>query len=543
MGMFTVALVREDAALSLAERAQAEFAKDLWDVRNIPGARYSAHRSDHLLNFADVPALFRPAVKKLIKSRLIGAGVGRSMTHGHCAGMIRFTRDFLVFFVQRYPSAATLHPLSPSDIDAYLAYLRATPNHHGNRRSDVDIWRSVNAAQYFLRYLKRTKDALAPLEDVDTIILPEHMGKQPQHNPTAGIKFIPLCVLHRLDQHLHDLPHDYLPIVIVLRASGWRISDVLALRHDKCLKRAWDARKEQWTWSLVGDIQKTRVLDHEIPVTAEVAALIEAQIALVTRTHSSADNPERYLFPAFTRKRHGRPIASEAVAYALNRLAEQHEIRGDDGEIFRFKTHAFRHTKAVELINRGMPLVLVQKWMAHLSPEMTLVYAQILGDTMRTEWERTEAKVGVRFLDGRPTPVAGAHLKGLVVNDAFDPLRVREHRVNIKLPVGNCVKPRDFSCRFVELPCFNCPMHVLTDEDLPWLLTYELQLIERVEVGKQAGHQHWIEANQKLLDEKVRPTIALLRQGVILAREGQQVREYTREDGDSRTPQHQEMSQ
>jgi len=61
------------------------------------------------------------------------------------------------------------------------------------------------------------------------------------------------------------------------------------------------------------------------------------------------------------------------VREALNRFANRCQIQNEQGEIFHFKLHAFRHTKAVELINNGMSLVLVQHWMAHASPEMTLI--------------------------------------------------------------------------------------------------------------------------------------------------------------------------
>ena len=34
-----------------------------------------------------------------------------------------------------------------------------------------------------------------------------------------------------------------------------------------------------------------------------------------------------------------------------------------------------------------MGMSYVQQWLAHLSPEMTLVYARVSEDTMRKQWE------------------------------------------------------------------------------------------------------------------------------------------------------------
>ena len=118
--------------------------------------------------------------------------------------------------------------------------------------------------------------------------------------------------------------------------------------------------------------------------------------------------------------------------------------------------------------------------------------------------------------------------------NGFDPERVREHRQNVKMALGSCLKTAKIMCKFVELPCFHCPAYVLTPEDLPALEAYEQQILERIEVGKQAGNVHWTLVNQKNLDERVRPAIALLRQGHIVAKTDKQEREYTDEEWEQR---------
>lgn len=124
--------------------------------------------------------------------------------------------------------------------------------------------------------------------------------------------------------------------------------------------------------------------------------------------------------------------------------------------------------------------------------------------------------------------------------NGFDPERVREHRQNVKLALGSCLKTAKIMCKFVELPCFHCPAYVLTPEDLPALEAYEQQILERVKIGKQAGNAHWIEVNQKNLDERVRPALALLRQGHVVAKADRQEREYTTEEWERRQRNQQE---
>ncbi len=114
---------------------------------------------------------------------------------------------------------------------------------------------------------------------------------------------------------------------------------------------------------------------------------------------------------------------------------------------------------------------------------------------------------------------------------------MRDYRANTKLPVGNCVKPPNLICKFTELPCFRCPAYVLTPEDLPALETYEQQILERIEIGKQANNTYWTEVNQKNLDERVRPAIGMLKQGQIVAKSEKNEREYTLEEWEQRQAQ------
>jgi hypothetical protein len=148
--------------------------------------------------------------------------------------------------------------------------------------------------------------------------------------------------------------------------------------------------------------------------------------------------------------------------------------------------------------------------------------------------EKTVQQGIVQFNDGKPEFVPGKKLLPMAGENGFDPERVREHRQNVKMALGSCLKTTKIVCKFVELPCFHCPAYVLTPEDLPALEVYEQQILERVEIGKQAGNAHWIEVNQKNLDERVRPAIVLLRQGHVVAKADRQEREYTSEEWEQR---------
>ncbi len=527
-------LVDGTSALAPTSALEAEFAKDRWDARNIPGLRYPPHRGDYYIKFTAIPERFRCLVKEYAKF-LVAADRTAGTIEMHALTLGRF----FTFFLQQHPSTPTLADLSMPDIDAFIVHLKAEAHHRRLKSSNPYVSKHIQSLAGFLCHLERVQSTQKPLLPVSRIIWPHHYPPPEFKTKSYRIKYIPQTVLHQLDAHLHHLTPTCIPVLILLRASGWRISDVLYLKLDTCLEQ------DDGKYWLIGDIQKTRVLGHKIPITREVAAVVLAQIAWIKQQYPPEENPNGWLFPAANAPRYRsfsqryfshNPRGAHTIQQRLNYLANKYQIRDEDGSIFHFRLHAFRHAKAVELLNNGMSLVMVQQWMAHASPEMTLIYAKILDETMREAWEKTVRQGIVQFNDGKPEFVPGKKLLPMAGANAFDPERVREHRQNVKMALGSCLKTAKIVCKFVELPCFHCPAYILTPEDLPALEVYEQQILERIEIGKQAGNAHWTLVNQKNLDERVRPAIALLKQGHIIASTDKQEREYSDEEWEQRKP-------
>ena len=528
----SLTLIEGFASTPTSAQLEEELSKDRWDAHNIPGLRYAPHTGNYYINFTGVPEVFRPLVKEYVRFLLAADRSAATLDHS-----AYYLGRFFTFFLQRYPDSSTLHGLTEQDVDAYLVYLKAAVSARGVKITSRKIGEHVHWLAKLLGYLERVQSPMRPTAATTRIVWPHHYPRW-ERGRSEGIKYIPQVVLKQLDTHLQFLAPAIIPIVILLRASGWRISDVLYLKQDTCLEQV-DGK--YW---LVGDIQKTRILGHRIPITQEVATVILAQIEWVKQQYSAEENPQGWLFPA-SKKQYGRynqrllkgdPRPARPIWEALNRFATKHQVQDEQGKIFHFKLHAFRHTKAVELLNNGMSLVMVQQWMAHASPEMTLIYAKILDETMRTQWEKTIQHGIVQFNDGRPEYVPGKKMLTVLNQEqsSFDPVRLREHRANLKMPIGTCTKTPKLICKFTELPCFHCPAYVLTPEDLPALEAYEQQILERIEIGKQANNAYWIEINQKNLNERIRPTIALLKQGQTVAKSDKYEREYTPEEWERR---------
>jgi integrase len=493
--------------------AEAEFAKDAWDLRCIPGARYDAHRSCFFVNFTPLPEGFRPLCKRYM--RLLVAQHAQS----YCRQKVQNFRRFFEFFLKRSPNTFHFQHLSRTDMEAYLIYLKTEPNDHGKLRHAATIGYAMVAIKQLLEYLEQTSAPEAPLVPVAKLIWQSDIVKKPSYyRGEVKVKYIPENVLQQLDQHIHHLSPVSLPVVIVLRASGWRISDVLNLRYDTCLERTSSG------WWLRGDIQKTGVLNHRVPITEEIAALVAAQQTLVKEPGRVENNPQRYLFPASTKKRLGLPVHAQVIQYALDRLAEKCEIKDEAGNIFHFKTHAFRHTKAVELINNGMSLFHVQKWMAHLSPEMTMVYAQLLDPTMRRAWEEAFAKGAVRIdVAGTPQKVSSEQL---AQEQDIEWEHIRHNLDAVRLADGYCFKPKKANCPTQDSPCYTCHHFCTTPDFLSQFERQERDLRELIELGEKSGSAIWVERNTQKLSRML-PVIQVLRKGDLHHPAGKTMREYT----------------
>ena len=121
-----------------------------------------------------------------------------------------------------------------------------------------------------------------------------------------------------------------------------------------------------------------------ILVEREVVNIVTEQQRWL-QEHLAAMNPAsppepRYLFVAWQSNRKGtQPYSAHTLRDRLHGLATELQIRDQHGRLVDFqRTHRMRHTRATELLNGGVPIHVVQRYLGHLSPEMTMRYADTL---------------------------------------------------------------------------------------------------------------------------------------------------------------------
>ncbi len=89
-----------------------------------------------------------------------------------------------------------------------------------------------------------------------------------------------------------------------------------------------------------------------------------------------------------------RHYSANTLRGLLRQLARRLQIRDAQCRLVDYqRTHRFRHSRATELLNAGVPLPVVQRYLGHVSPEMTMHYAATLAKVHEAEFLRF-AKLG-----------------------------------------------------------------------------------------------------------------------------------------------------
>jgi integrase len=134
--------------------------------------------------------------------------------------------------------------------------------------------------------------------------------------------------------------------------------------------------------------QQTKIdgAPNTILVHADVVAIIREQQQWAKQhfaKHGAPGRTPKYLFLATQNNRNGdRPYTDRTLRGLLTELAARLDVRDSTGAIVDFnRTHRFRHTVATSLLNTGVPLHVVQRYLGHLTPTMTMTYAQTLQST------------------------------------------------------------------------------------------------------------------------------------------------------------------
>ncbi|NQD89749.1 tyrosine-type recombinase/integrase [Paenarthrobacter sp. CM16] len=184
----------------------------------------------------------------------------------------------------------------------------------------------------------------------------------------------------------------------------------------------------------------------------------------------------QYLFIRNHNNLHGqRPYSSHVFRTQLRKLVDLADIRDENDQPLKLaRTHNFRHTKATNLLNAGVPLHVVQRYLGHTTPEMTMHYAQTLDATAKAE-----------FIKYRKLTVEGN--SSLMPSEDLYDLMALDARTDRVLPNGWCTLPPAQTCGKGNA-CLTCDLFV-TDERFLGVHEGELVALDTLVEKRQDAHR------------------------------------------------------
>ncbi|MGN2349293.1 tyrosine-type recombinase/integrase [Clostridium cagae] len=471
-----------------------ETEKDIWYSKNIKGAKIPASGANNginnQLNFNDIPIYYRKTVKDYFKTIIT------KKSWNHCHQILQHLKYFFNKFYSQGYADGFIENLSRYDIESYLYWL-------GNDYKDKNPTyrcKFVSYVRTFLEYIQMAQYNKAPKKEVSFLIFQNDIPKREKvQDEIRRVKFVPEPILKQLDNNIMDLDRpQFIPIYILLRETGWRGTDILNLRYNDCLEQIWNSKEQTYNYYLCGEITKTGIAQLKIPIRDKVAEIVQKAIDKAKELSTDENNPHKYLFNTYERKLRGKPLAKHSLLYTINRLIKQKDIRDINGELYHFRLHSLRHTRAKEYVEQGMGISIIQQILGHQSLQMTVHYATVGENVLYEKWKNTE-DLELFKVNTETNELTAIDTTTDVGENLIRYEYVKKNLDAVRVPFGVCFKPSKLPCKQQMNHCLTCASFCTTTENIPEYEEEIEKVKSQIEISNRCGRELWAEKNTQYL--------------------------------------------
>ena len=166
-------------------------------------------------------------------------------------------------------------------------------------------------------------------------------------------------VINQIFNNLDKIDEKYRLIFLLNYSTGLRISEICILKKDLLYKE-----NEHYYIRFYSQKMKKEVTNE---ICETLYLMLEEYIK------NLANNGCEYLFTTNQKD----AILSNTISRHLNDAFKKLEIKDKNGNIYKYRSHDYRHTIATKMVELDIPIQIIQKVLHHESPEMTLAYAEI----------------------------------------------------------------------------------------------------------------------------------------------------------------------
>ena len=243
-------------------------------------------------------------------------------------------------------------------LEEYLTYLATEAEGVNNYRMDLTR----------LRGILETIGKLYGYSHLESIFLTSDLPKQVQ----PKLKSYSDSELIRFNAALAELDEQIERLMVIHQMLGTRISDTLTLQRD-CLYRQNGHPMIQ--------IRQMKTNTFVKPISAELELLIEKAIEYTEKMYGDTI----YIF--VDEKNTRKPLQYNTVQNRVMDIIQKKDLRDDNGELFGFGTHMFRHVYGIRLTEMHLDDWTIAKLLGHTSVKNVKFYRkmslQIIADETR----------------------------------------------------------------------------------------------------------------------------------------------------------------
>lgn len=471
-----------------------ETEKDIWYSKNIKGAKIPASGSNNgknnRINFNEIPIYYRNTVKRYFKTIIT------KKSWSHCHEILSYLRYFFDKFYSNKYTDGFIENLSRQDIENYLHWV----NNDYKDKNPTYRCKFVSYIRTFLEYIQIAQYDKAPKREVSFLIFQDDIPKRELNkDEVKKAKFIPEPILKQLDNNIMDLDRPkFIPIYILLRETGWRGTDILNLRYNNCLEQIWNSKEQSYNYYLCGEITKTGIAQLKIPIRDKVAEMVQKAIDKAKSFSTEENNPKKYLFNTYEGKLKGKPLAKQSLLYTINRLIKEKNIRDVNGELYHFRLHSLRHTRAKEYVEQGMGISVIQQILGHQSLQMTVHYATVSENILYEKWKNTE-DLELFKVNTETNELTSIDISTDVGENLVRYEYVKKNLDAVRVPFGVCFKPSKLPCKQQMNHCLTCASFCTTTENIPEYEEEIEKVKSQIEISNRCGRELWAEKNSQYL--------------------------------------------
>lgn len=337
------------------DNGQEETDKDIWDLGKLDiDIRADLTRPCRTINFTkilqpDIRQETKKAIFFHLKTEALGC-VQKEMT-----AMRRLSK----YLSEKYPEIESCADLDRMIFEEYLIYLKTEDT--GAKQFRAELTR--------LRAIIETIGSMYQYPQLKSIILNRDIP------PTYKAEFKTYSdeELKRLNAFLVKADEQTARLMVIHQMLGTRISDTLTLSVN-CL-----SEKDGTT---IIRIKQMKTHTYEKPISQELATLIRKSIQYTKERFGETE----YIF--VSENNPSRPLQYGTLQARVIQLIYKEDIRDDDGNLFGFGTHMYRHYYGVKLTEMHLDDWTIARLLGHSSVKNVKYYRKMSNQLLADETRR-----------------------------------------------------------------------------------------------------------------------------------------------------------